>query len=159
MVNSSFQTENCWMYLGRHPMSHDPYLWRLSALDWYLSAGLTKAAFRTPWASRGKFRGLEPSGMLTRLRLVVERHLIAGADDDDDGFTERMAEARALLLQSLLAIFVGFAGDGLNGMDEAGKRRQLDHGTTTGSQQPRQWKKDGVARRGELQTLDSKLVQ
>lgn len=75
-------------------MSHDPYLWRLSALDWYLSAGLTTAAFRAPGrGSRGNCRGLGPSGMLIRLRLVVERHLIAG-----DGFAERRAEARALLL-------------------------------------------------------------
>ena len=93
-------------------MSHDPYLWRLSALDWYLSAGLTTAAFRVPWASRGKFLGLEPSGMLTWLRLVVERHLmIAGDDVVDEGFrfAERRAEARALLLlvQSLLAILFG----------------------------------------------------
>ena len=54
-----------------------------------------------------------------RLRLVVERHLIAGDDDDDDdddGFADRRAEARALLLlQSLLAILFGV------GMGEAGE--------------------------------------
>lgn len=106
MVNSSFQTENCWMYFGRQPMSHEPYLCRSSALDWYLSAGLTRGALRVPIWSRGAARGFWPSlGTATLLRAVVAKHrTTASLRATSDGFAGRRAEARALFLQSLLAM-------------------------------------------------------
>lgn len=44
------------MYLGRTPISQAPYLCRLSAFDWYLSAGLTMGASREPSFSRSAAR-------------------------------------------------------------------------------------------------------
>lgn len=107
MVNSSFQTENCWIYLGRQPMSHDPYLWRSSALDWYLSAGLTRGALSVPICSRGAVRGLRAFlGSATFWREVVAKHRTATPFRAAiDGFAGRRAVAKALLLQSLLAMF------------------------------------------------------
>lgn len=55
MVSSSFQTENCWTYFGRHPINQVPYRWRLSALLWYLAVGLITGALRVPIGSLGAF--------------------------------------------------------------------------------------------------------
>jgi len=51
MTSSSFHTENCWIYFGKQPISHDPYLCMSSAFAEYLSAGLTGGARRPPGAS------------------------------------------------------------------------------------------------------------
>lgn len=51
MVSSSFQTENCWMYLGRQDNRYWPYAWRLVAFSAYLSAGLTRGTLRAPVAA------------------------------------------------------------------------------------------------------------
>src|SRR4051812_10728230 len=109
MVNSSFQTENCWMYLGRQPMSQEPYLCKLSALDWYLSAGLTGGAWRVPTASRGASRGFGASlGTATFWRAVAAKHRTAASVRARiEGLDGRRTEARALFLQSLLAMAGG----------------------------------------------------
>lgn len=83
MVNSSFHTENCWTYLGKQPISQEPYLWRLSALDWYLSAGLTMGASRVPILARSAVRiFLLSCGRRTvyvLARAVAEKHRAAVA--------------------------------------------------------------------------------
>ena len=48
MVSSSFQTENCWMNLGRQEIKYWPYLWRPAAFSSYLSAGFTTGAWSLP---------------------------------------------------------------------------------------------------------------
>ena len=51
MTSSSFQTENCWMYFGRQPISHAPYRCMSSAFAAYLSAGLIGGTRRPVVAS------------------------------------------------------------------------------------------------------------
>lgn len=59
------------MYLGRQPINQEPYRWRLSALDWYLSAGLTIGASSVPSFSRSAFLVFVASaGRRTRYELV-----------------------------------------------------------------------------------------
>ena len=50
MHSSSFQTENCWMYLGRQDIRYWPYLWRVSACGRYLSALFMTGARNSPIA-------------------------------------------------------------------------------------------------------------
>ena len=38
-TNSSFHTENCWIYLGMHPIMYLPNLWSSSLTSLYFSAG------------------------------------------------------------------------------------------------------------------------
>jgi hypothetical protein len=87
-------------------MSHEPYLCMLSALDWYLSAGLTRGAWRVPTWPRGAPRGLWTSlGTATLVRAVVaKQRTAASVRAATAGFEGRRAEARALFLQSLLAM-------------------------------------------------------
>src|SRR4051794_17955614 len=108
MVNSSFHTENCWTYFGRQPMIQAPYLCMSSALDWYLSAGLTRGAFSWPMWSRGACRRLVVSfGVGTAfLRLVVARlrDRTASFWAWIEGRAGRKAAVRALFLHILVAI-------------------------------------------------------
>ena len=48
MVSSSFQTENCWMNLGRQEIRYRPYSWRLAAFSSYLSVGFMTGAWSLP---------------------------------------------------------------------------------------------------------------
>ena len=101
------------MYLGRHPISHEPYLCRLSALDWYLSAGLTRGALSWPRLSRGSERGLGASLGMTMPRAATEvakHRTTASFRSRIDGCEGRKAEARALFLPSLLAIVKNVEG-------------------------------------------------
>ncbi len=97
-------------------MSHDPYLCMSSALDWYLSAGFTNGAWSVPTWSRGAVRGFVVSlGMATLWRAVFAKQRTAISFRAwIDGLAGRRAEARALFLQSLLAM-VGDVGLGANG--------------------------------------------
>lgn len=96
------------MYLGRQPISQAPYLCIASALAWYLSAGFTGAALRVPIWSRGSSRGFGASlGTATLLRAVLAKHRTMGAAMEE--VVGRKAEAKVLLLQSLLAM-VGVGG-------------------------------------------------
>lgn len=102
MVNSSFHTENCWTYLGREAMTQAPYLCMPSALDWYLSAGLTSGELSCPMWSRGADRGFVVFlGVGTALlRAVVAMHREAWIE----GLAGLKAAARALFRQILVAI-------------------------------------------------------
>jgi hypothetical protein len=87
-------------------MSHEPYLCMFSALDWYLSAGLTRGTSRTWGWSRGALRGFGASlGTATLLRVVVAKHRDrASLRAWTEGLAGRKAAVRALFLQSLVAM-------------------------------------------------------
>jgi hypothetical protein len=107
MVNSSFHTEICCTYFGKQPMIHEPYLCIFSALDWYLSAGLTRGTSRTRGWSRGALRGFGASlGTATLLRLVVAKQRRASLRAGTEVLTGRKAAVRVLFLQSLVAMLV-----------------------------------------------------
>ena len=94
------------MYLGRQPMSQEPYLCMFSDLDWYLSAGFTKGALNVPVWSRGAVRIFWASlGRATFWQLVVDKHREKASFRVEIGCLEALrAEAKALLLQILLVI-------------------------------------------------------
>jgi len=111
MVNSSFQTENCWIYLGRQLISQAPYLCIASALEAYLSAGLTGGtwtrpsgacglgALRISCASFGSTT-LYPFSLAPLEKLLTTASLLLCSD----GFAGRRAVAKALFRQIFVAI-------------------------------------------------------
>src|SRR6516162_8631932 len=97
------------MYLGRQPMSHDPYLWRSCALGWYLSAGLIAGALRVPIWPRGAvliFFASFGSAIFCDM-VVAKPRTIPSCRVWTAGFAGRRARASSLLLQSLVAMVVG----------------------------------------------------
>lgn len=108
IVSSSFQTENCWTNLGRQPITHVPYRCKASALEAYLSLGLTTGAFSEPTGSRRccLMFGASLGTVTTCCGAVAERHRTAAPlGAVGDGLAGCKAEARALLRQTRMAIF------------------------------------------------------
>lgn len=110
MTSSSFHTENCWMYFGRQPISHAPYLCMLSAWLAYLSAGLIIGAL-SPSVESG-FRGACRMLGVSEVTSTGERAVTAKLRTKGSLWRAatllalRKAADSALLLETLIAIVV-----------------------------------------------------
>jgi hypothetical protein len=108
MTNSSFQTENCWMYFGRQLISQEPYRCISSAFAAYLSAGLIGGARSPPGesGSLGACRKFGVSEETTTWALGVDEkaRILVSLRRTKAIRLDLKAEAKARWFETLMAI-------------------------------------------------------